>query len=144
MNSLGNCRNTFSISSRFSWNMYRTRPWRRASTASISHRQIYSAVCSRRWDQNIYRDIFSFLWFFLALDSTHRHDALGAWDNSGNQAIAMHRDGVKAWEPISDECVHVFNSYGDQPSGSLDTTVRDRLHFKTDQLRTLAAFCEDN
>lgn len=56
----------------------------------------------------------------------------------------MHRDGVKAWEPVSDECVHVFHSYSDQPSGSLDTTLGDGLHFKTDQLRTLASVCEDN
>ena len=56
----------------------------------------------------------------------------------------MHRDGVKAWEPISDECVHVFHSYGDQPSGGLDNTVRDGLHLKTDQLGALAAVCEDN
>lgn len=56
----------------------------------------------------------------------------------------MHRDGVKTWEPVSDECVHVFHSYSDQPSGSLDTTLGDGLHFKTDQLRTLASVCEDN
>ena len=56
----------------------------------------------------------------------------------------MHRDGVEAWEPISDECVHMFHSNGDQPSGGLDTTVGNGLHFKTDQFRTLAAVCEKN
>lgn len=56
----------------------------------------------------------------------------------------MHRDGVKAWEPISDECVHVFHGNGDQPSGGLDNTVGNGLHFKTNQLRALAAVCEDN
>lgn len=135
---------TFSISFRFSWNMYRTRPWRGARTAAISHGQIDAAICSRRWYQNIYRDTITFLFSFVGLNSTHRHDAIGAWYNSGNQAIAMHRYGVKAWEPISDKCVHVFYSYSHQPSGGLDDTVGDGLHFKTDQLGALAAVCEDN
>ena len=135
---------TFSISFRFSWNMYRTRPWRGARTAAISHGQIDATICSRRWYQNIYRDTITFLFSFVGLNSTHCHDALWAWDNSGNQAIAMHRYGVEAWEPISDKCVHVFYSYSHQPSGGLDDTVRDGLHFKTDQLGALAAVCEDN
>lgn len=133
---------TFSISTRPPWNMHRTRPRRSTGTASVGCGQIYAAIWTRRWYQrNISRYAFTFLLVLFLINSAHCHDALGARDNPGNQAIALHRDGIKAWKPISDECVHMFNSNSNQPSGGLDTSVWNRLHFETDQLRSIAAVC---
>ena len=122
--------------------MHRTRPWRSTGTASVSCGQVYAAIWTRRWYQrNISRYAFTFLLVLFLINSTHCHDALGARDNPGNQAIALHRDGIKAWEPISDECVHMFNSNSNQPSGGLGKSVWNGLHFETDQLWSIAAVC---
>lgn len=128
-----NSLHTFSISFGSPWNVHRARPWRSARTTSVSRRQIYAAILP--WglcQKHIRRYIISFLFILGSIVPAYGHDALGARNDPGNQAISLHCDCIKSWEPVGDERVHVFHSDSNQPSSRLDATVWNRLDFKSD------------
>ena len=104
---------------------------------------MYTAVLTRRKHRHRNRTLI-FRYSPFLIHSTHRLDAIGARYKPSNQAMSLDRDSVKAWEPISDQRIHVFRNDGDQASSWLDVTVWDRLHFKTDQLWNLPVICGDN
>ena len=135
---------TFSISIRFPSNMHGTRPWWCTGAAPISGRQVHCAVLSRRDHRDPNRHSLIFPLTLILLHSTHRHDALGAGYKPGNQAMSMDRNSVETWEPIGDECVHVFHSDGDKASGRLNVTVCHSLHFETNQLWSFPVVCGNN